>query len=229
MQFGLAFSFPFQDANWAKKILLMALISLIPVVGPFVLLGWVLEIARRVIANEQPTLPDSIDFGGWLMKGLMGLIISFVYALPLIIIFGCAFTSPMILIAILAALKMDSGTSGMIGMVFMWCFMCIGILLAIAEGIIIPAAMGSYAATGQLGAAFKFGDVIGLVRAAPLAYVLVVVGAIVANIIGGLGTIACIIGVIATQAYAMTIMGHLYGQAYLAAKAKQAAAPAVVA
>jgi hypothetical protein len=225
MQFGLAFTFPFQDTNWVKKILLMALISIIPIVGQIVVLGWVLEIARRVIKSEQPTLPESIDFGGWLMKGIMGIVVAFVYSLPLIVIYGCMgvgmFVVPM--------LQLDSNTTGILMTVFSLCFSCVIIILAVLEGLIMPAALGNYAATGELGAAFRFGDVIGLVRAAPTAYLLVLVGAIAAGFIGGLGAIACLIGVLATQAYSMTVMGHLYGQAYLAAKAKQAAAPAVAA
>jgi hypothetical protein len=226
MQFGLAFTYPFQDPNWIKKILLIAVISLIPLVGQLVLLGWVLEITRRVIANEQPTLPDSIDFGGWLMKGIMAAVIGFVYALPIIIIYGCMMVGMFGVPALGQAVKLDDGTISMMLSAVSICGGCIVLLLAIIVGIIMPAALGNYAAHGQLGAAFRFGEVLGLVRAAPLAYVLVIVGGIIEGIIGGLGVIACFIGVIVTYAYAMSIAGHLYGQAYLAAKANQAAAPA---
>jgi hypothetical protein len=91
---------------------------------------------------------------------------------------------------------------------------------------VLPAAIGNFAATGQLGAAFRFNEVFGLVRAAPGAYFMVFLGSIVASIIAGLGLIACIIGVLFTAAYAYMINAHLWGQAYKAAKAMPAA-PAV--
>ena len=54
MDFGSAFSFVFQDEDWIKKILLIAVISLIPIVGQIVALGFALEVMKRVI-NSDPT------------------------------------------------------------------------------------------------------------------------------------------------------------------------------
>ena len=54
MDFGLAFSFPFQDKNWLQKILIAGLIMLIPIVGWFAVIGWALEITRRVV-RQYPT------------------------------------------------------------------------------------------------------------------------------------------------------------------------------
>jgi hypothetical protein len=61
------------------------------------------------------------------------------------------------------------------------------------------------------------GEVFGLVRAAPVAYLLVFVGSIAAGFIASLGTLACVIGVFVTSAYASTVNMHLIGQAYNAA------------
>ena len=82
----------------------------------------------------------------------------------------------------------------------------------------IPAAMGNYAAKGEISAAFRFGEVFGLVRAAPGAYILAILGALIAGIIAPLGVILCGIGVLWTQAYAVLIYSHLWGQAYNAAQ-----------
>ncbi len=43
MDFAKPFTFVFEDQNWLSKIALVAVISLIPVVGVLVLLGWGLE------------------------------------------------------------------------------------------------------------------------------------------------------------------------------------------
>lgn len=68
MNLGQAFSFPFQDPDWLKKIGLMALISLIPIVGPIIVLGWGLDITRRVITRSPIILPE-IDMGNQITDG----------------------------------------------------------------------------------------------------------------------------------------------------------------
>jgi hypothetical protein len=39
MDFGLSFSYVFEDKDWFKKIAIPALCALIPVIGEFVVLG----------------------------------------------------------------------------------------------------------------------------------------------------------------------------------------------
>jgi hypothetical protein len=48
MNFGKAFTFVFDDPEWLRKVAINALIGLIPIVGQLYLLGWGLEVARRV-------------------------------------------------------------------------------------------------------------------------------------------------------------------------------------
>jgi hypothetical protein len=40
MDVGRAFAFTFEDQDWLKKIAVVAIISLIPVIGQLWLLGW---------------------------------------------------------------------------------------------------------------------------------------------------------------------------------------------
>ncbi len=74
--------------------------------------------------------------------------------------------------------------------------------------------MGNLPPADELGAAFRFGEVFGLVRAAPSAYLIVVLATLVTGIVAGLGIILCFIGVFLTLVYAMAVNGHFYGQAY---------------
>ena len=99
------------------------------------------------------------------------------------------------------------------------CAGCIGFILSIIVAIALPAIYANFAIKGNFGAAFAFGEIFGLIKAAPGAYVLTLLGCILAGIIGVLGMIACVIGVIFTMAYALAIAAHLYGQAYNAANA----------
>ena len=78
MDFGKAFSYVFDDEDWIKKIGIGALLSLIPIVGWFVILGWGVEITKRVINKNPEILPDWSDFGGYLTRGFLAFVVLFV-------------------------------------------------------------------------------------------------------------------------------------------------------
>ncbi|MGD2058732.1 MAG: DUF4013 domain-containing protein, partial [Anaerolineales bacterium] len=86
MDFGLAFSYVFEDEEWVKKLVITAIIAIIPIVGQIALLGWSLEITRRVIREEATPLPDWSDFGGLFTLGVKAFVVAFVFSLPLMFI-----------------------------------------------------------------------------------------------------------------------------------------------
>jgi hypothetical protein len=210
MNFGLAFTYPFQDPDWAKKILLPALISIIPVIGQIYLLGWSLDITRRVIRHDPVVLPE-LNFERQFVDGLKGLVVGLVYAIPIIIL-----SIPVSIVTSIAGNNgsMDSNTANVLVVAVSLC--CNGLILvySLLLAFLYPAAMGNMVSKEQLGAAFRFNEIFGLIRSAPGAYLFVLLGIIVSGIISQLGIIACGIGILATMAYAMAINGHLYGQAY---------------
>lgn len=220
MNFGRAFSYVTEDPDWLKKVGIAALVMIIPIIGQIVVIGWALEMTRRVINGEPETLPDWSNFGDYLSKGFQGFVVMFVYLLPVLLISGCMQTLP----ALMAAAGDNSDTMQMIASVISIvsiCVSCFMILYEIVIGFVLPAAFGNLAATGEIGAGFRMGEVIGLVRAAPGPYFMALLGAIVAGIIAGLGVIACFIGVLFTAAYSYAVQAHFWGQAYNAAKAAQ--------
>jgi uncharacterized membrane protein len=90
MDFGKAFTFVFEDEDWLKKIALGGLLSLIPVIGIFLVIGYGFEVTKRVIKGDAEVLPDWSDFGGYLTKGFLVFLIVFVYMLPVFLIQGTA-------------------------------------------------------------------------------------------------------------------------------------------
>lgn len=217
MQFGKAFSFVFEDEDWVMKTIIAALVSLIPIIGQITVLGWGLEVTRRVIREDPNPLPDWSDFGGHIVKGIMAWVIGFVYALPIILVWIC----PVIIFA-------AAGDDETIISVVSACFGCLTFLYGILLLFVLPAAMGNYVAKDELGAAFRFGEVFGLVRVAPGAYLLTILGALIAGFIAPLGIILCFVGVLWTQAYAVLINSHLWGQAYNEAQKVEALEPVEV-
>jgi len=217
MEFGKAFTYIFDDDDWVMKTIIAALVSLIPIIGQITVMGWGLEVTRRVIRNDPNPLPDWSDFGGHIVRGIIAWLIGFVYALPLIILYAC----PIIIIA----MAENDDTLMTLGWV---CFSCLTLLYVVLLMFVLPAAMGNYAAKDELGAAFRFGEVFGLVRAAPGAYLLTILGALIAGFIAPLGLILCFIGVLWTQVYAILINSHLWGQAYNQARVEELLEPAEV-
>jgi hypothetical protein len=74
--------------------------------------------------------------------------------------------------------------------------------------------VGRYAATDELGEAFKLGAIFGMVKDNLGTYGMVLLGGLVASLVASLGSIACLIGVLFTMVYSMAVNGHLWGQAY---------------
>ena len=208
MDFGKAFSYPFEDQDWIKKLGIAGLLLIIPIFGALVVAGWALEITRRVIHREVQLLPEWSNIGDHFMKGLQVWVIGFVYSLPIILVSACQQGA-----VIFMQEGSDETLTTVLG-ILSACFACVMILYGLVIGVVLPAAIGRFAATGQMNSAFKFGEVIAMVRKAPSAYLMVLLGSIVASLIGSLGVILCVIGVLFTYAYAMIINAHLWGQAY---------------
>lgn len=211
MDFGLAFSFVFKDPNWLKKIAIVSLVALIPILGQIVVFGWALQISKRVMNHDPNPLPD-LDFGSDLTRGFMGIVIAFVYTLPISLFSG--------IISFFSAVIENSGgdeTAVAIFSIVSICFGLLSFILGLFIGLLLPAALTRYLEKESIGAAFDFVEVFKKVQLNLGTYFIVLLGTIVAGFIAPLGLIACVIGVMLTYTYSLAIMGHFYGQAHLEA------------
>jgi len=208
MNFGLAFSYVFNDEEWFKKVALTALCGLIPVIGVFIVSGWGLKATKNVIdGNEENALPN-LEFGPDLGRGFMAALITLIYMVPVGIIAGIA-----------------SGFFGIgsnqeqVWMIILYilggCVGLIGLLVAVAIAFLGVVAVANYVAKGNFKAAFNFKENIRMLKKSFVSWLLVVLGQILAmSIIAPLGGIACGIGALLTAAYGTAIYSHLLGQAY---------------
>ncbi|MBI9048495.1 MAG: DUF4013 domain-containing protein [Anaerolineaceae bacterium] len=208
MDFGRSFSFVFEDSDWLKKVGIMALVTLIPVIGQFVLIGWGAEIIRRVVRGADTPLPE-LDFGEQLGDGFKLFVIALVYSLPIIVL-----SIIMGGLTAVAASVMDYDTAQIIGVISSICFGGIIILYSIVLVLILPAAYGNFAMKGNIADGLRIGELFGYVKNNISAYLIVLLGTIVASFVASLGSIACGIGILLTTVYANAMMMHLYGQAY---------------
>lgn len=211
MDFGKAFSYPFEDPDWAKKIIIPALITLIPILGEIFVIGWMLDIVRRVIRRDPSPLPE-LDFSRQFVDGLKAFVVGLVYVIPILIL-----ELPIIFISVWAGNSNEQVANGIITVVSLCCGGLV-FIYALLMAFVTPAAYANMVAKDQLSAAFQFNTIMALIRANPGAWLLVLVGVLVTSFIAPLGVIACAVGAFLTATYAMAVNAHLYGQAYNASK-----------
>jgi hypothetical protein len=209
MEYGKAFAFMTDEPDWVTKFLIAAFMPLVPLVGPFLLLGYAFEITRRVIKNEKPTLPDWADFGDYLKKGAVTMIIWVVYSLPFALLVACLNVPTVVL------MQNDDATLRLAGQALGFCGSCLAILFGIFANLVIPAAIGHSAARGSLGAAFQLGDIATLVRTKPAIYlVIAIILGVLSVVLLPIGFLLCVVGIFVFVAYINIAAAHLYGQAY---------------
>jgi hypothetical protein len=209
MNFGLAFSYVFKEKDqWFKKIAIPALCSLIPVIGPFIVMGWGLKATKNVIdGNAEYALPK-LEFGADLGRGFMAFLISVIYSLPGAIVAGIA-----------GGLFGVGGGMDETVMTILFilggCFGLIALLISLLVAFMGMAGLANYVAKGKFGAAFDFKTIFSMLKKSFVSWLLTGVGYILAmGIIAPLGSIVCGIGALLTSAYGTAIFSHLLGQAY---------------
>jgi hypothetical protein len=215
MDIGKAFGFVFDDENWIVKVLIGGVLIFIPFVGPILVYGYGLELMQNVIKGRPRPLPEWDDWGGKLVKGIMYLVISFVYALPIVLL-GICFGLLMTVLGVAEAEEAINVIGSLGGVCFGGFALLYGILLTLA----LPPAIGRYLETGELGAAFRLGEVFALVRDNIGAWIIALVLSWLAGLIASLGIILCFVGVLFTAFWANLVMMYLWGDVYRQASAK---------
>ncbi|OQY21508.1 MAG: hypothetical protein B6I34_07190 [Anaerolineaceae bacterium 4572_32.1] len=218
MNVGKAFTFIFDDENWIVKILIGGVLSLIPFVGVLLLYGYGMQVMKNVIKEKAQPLPEWSDWGDILVKGLMYLIISFVYALPIVLLGACY----VLLIGAIGAAASED-TINVIASFGGICYGGFALLYAIFMMLALPPALGRYLDTGELGAAFRLSEVFALVRDNIGAWLIALVITWLAGMIASVGIILCVVGVLFTAFWANLVMMYLWGDVYRQARAKSVA------
>lgn len=163
-------AFPFKDADWFKKLAVGSLLVLanflLPILPLFLVYGYLMRVMRRIIVEaEQPTLPEWNDWGSLFFDGLRLAGAGLVYSLPALILFFLGYLTaflPAFLAPWLEGVAESSSAATallpIVGMMLGFGGMGLGILLGLAVGLIVPAALGHLVAKDRFSAAFEIGD-----------------------------------------------------------------------
>ncbi len=216
MEYGLAFAYIRNDPDWLKKLAIAAAISLIPIIGPVILLGYGLGVTRHVIqagAEAEGALPAWGDWGRLIRDGVMGVIIQAGYALPLLLLVICLGLPAALFPTALQ--EQPAEVASTVTIVLSLCAACPILLAGLVTAMTIPAALGRFAVDGDLAGAFQVGQVFQSVRAKFGVYLItLILTGLATSLLPLLGALACGVGALAGFAYATLAAAHLYGQAY---------------
>jgi hypothetical protein len=220
MEYGQAFPNTAREPGYRRKLLIAGALSLIPVVGWILLLGYAQTAARRVTQNQHPALPEWAGWGALFRRGLGWIFIVVVYLTPLLILVG-------LLAGLVASIDWAApqlaGTLGLetvngAALVLALCANLITIAYGVFALLMLVAAGGRYAASDRMVDAFRLGEIWRALARRPGVYIVIVlVNSLVFLAAGAVGVVACGIGLAWGSAFATLVAGHLSGQAHRSA------------
>ncbi len=209
VSFKDAFTFIFDDDRWFDKLIVPLLVSLIPVVGQFVMLGYILRTIANVHQNQINPLP-TFDFGEDLSRGFRYTLINLVYSLP-------AFVLALLFILPINIINSNNGTGNeFFGIMLMFMIVFLIMVYALVIFLIQPLSMANFAVKNTFASGFEFGNFFRRLRKNFTSWLLVYAGSILAGLIAPLGSIVFFIGVVITTFYSQLLVAHLSGQAMAA-------------
>ena len=224
MDIGKSFRFVFDDKDWATKLLLGLLISIVPILN-LAWNGYLVQLVRNVSEDAEFPLPEWSDFGDKFVKGLILFLVAILYALPVVIV---------IVVIALGGLATGLSTDGNITDTVASIFAGVGILLGclitvylLALTFYLPAVYVHFSREGTFGSCFEIGKIINLISANIGEYLTawivsllfgIVIGVIASILFTILALIVCIGWILALilagflTVWPTAVIAHMFGQ-----------------
>lgn len=216
VDFGRSFTFPTEDPEWVKKILIggaFVLLSAILVGIPFVL-GYFGRTLRNVVAGAARPMPDWDDLGGLFNEGLRLTAVYLIYALAFgaaVAALGCVLVLP--LIALGGRIDRDvSAVVGALGGLGMVAFYGLVMLASLAFALYLPAALVRSALRGTVADGFAWQPIVGFIRANLGNYLLSLVVYLVAAFVAQFAIILCCVGILPAMFWSYMVLAVALGQ-----------------
>jgi hypothetical protein len=224
MDVAKAFTFVTEDERWMGKIGIGAAISFVSflIIPIPLLVGYLVGITRNVKKGVERPLPEWDDFGQLFKDGLSVMVGQIVYTLPFWVIVCIALVTSVGLGGLAEANASEDVVVA--GFLATWgLVICLSLIFAVALFFLSPAIVIQYVRTNEMGAMFRFGEVVTIARenvgdiviAALASFAASLVLGVVlsaANLIFCVGQIASVVIGIAAGPYLAAVSGHLYGQ-----------------
>jgi len=212
-----AFVWPVRDPEWAVKIIIIGLISLIPIIGWMNGIGWMLGSLDQLRSGEERLAAGNFDHIG---RGARLFVVELVYAF-VVAALGLVFYIPGILIAV--GQGHGSANPGLILLAVLLDLAALGLvsLGSLAYTFLLPAVILATDA-GGIAAGLRIGDIFGRSRANPVNTLIAGLMLIAASFVSSIGLIACGIGVIFTAPYALAMQAWIIRSFEIGSTSRQA-------
>jgi hypothetical protein len=213
-----AFIWPTRDPEWVMKLLIIALILLIPIVGAINGLGWMLASIDRLRAGDTRLAPASL---GYIVRGFPLFVVNLGYELAIVLVAGAIYV-PAVLMA--SNESHGSANTAVISGAIVLSLLAFSIVTlgSLALNFAMPSVVLATDAGGISGG-LNLSAVLRRVRANLSNTLIAGLMLIAAGFVGSLGVIACVIGVLFTTAYALAIQAWVVRSFEIGSPAAKAA------
>jgi len=212
-----AFVWPVRDPEWAVKVIIIGLISLIPIIGWMNGIGWMLGSLDRLRSDEERLAAGNFDHIG---RGARLFVVELIYAL-VVAALGLVFYIPGISIAV--SQGHGNANPGLIALAVLLDLAALGLvsLGSLAYTFLLPAVILATDA-GGIAAGLRIGDIFRRSRINPVNTLIAGLMLIAASFVSSIGVIACGIGVIFTAPYALAMQAWIVRSFEIGSTSRQA-------
>jgi hypothetical protein len=213
-----AFIWPVHDPKWFTKMLIIALIAIIPIVGGINAIGWMLASLDNLRRGEEVLAPGNFSYLG---RGVRLFVVQLVYALVFAALAAAVYI-PAVLLA--SGQTHGSADAGSIALAIFLSLLAlsVAVLGSLALTFATPAIVVATDA-GGIAAGLSVGAVVRRSLRNPTNTLIAGLMLIAAGFISSLGTILCGVGAFFTLAYALAIQAWVFRSFEVGSPADKAA------
>lgn len=168
----------FRENGWGRKLTVLAVLVFVPILN-FAVVGYELEVARRVAARQEPILPPWEPIGEHFRRGTALALARYVYFLPALLLAALAFASGASAFAVI-----DSSYESWSGPLLLVCGLSLFAFFLVAwfAGAITPAVTVRHLRTPTFAACFDFPGIFRQIRRSPGPHLAVFLGTMAASV-----------------------------------------------
>jgi hypothetical protein len=179
-------------------------------IGFFILAGYFIRVAQRVMRHEPPGLPEWSDIGVLFITGFKFCVALFVYILPILLL-----TAPLMALGVAAEFNPDNDFFQIATAIYTFGFMLLIIPYSLALTLAQPIIVYRYAVNERIGEALDIAQIIGAFKYRWQSTLIVALLALGIQSLASVGIVFFIVGVAFTIFYSYLVSSYLAGALYL--------------
>jgi hypothetical protein len=213
-----AFAWPLKDPDWLTKLLIVALILLIPIVGAINGLGWMLACLDRLRAGEERLAPANLRY---IARGFPLFVVNFVYIVGVAVVAGLIYVPAVILAANQSQGPANPALLSLAVLLSLLAF-SVATLGSLALDFAMPSIVLATDRAGIRGG-LHVNAVLRTARANIANTLIAGLMLIAASFVGSLGLVACGVGILFSTAYALAMQAWIVRSFEIGSPAAKAA------